>query len=186
MHGRDRLLQAFERSRLVAVDVMAELTPLGEPSEYVNLAPTTGPVPLMVPNQRPPEALPQEPEQSPIAVTVVEPDAEVEVEVEPAPAIDEPEATNEIDVPQVDSDDGIEQAPAVDDVDNTVLLMRDAHEVHDHDEDDAERKSAPVVALFGDDVDDDAESMDVASADGDPRGSVDDLFARLRASRADS
>src|SRR6476620_413164 len=55
MHGRDRLLQAFERSRLVAVDVMAELTPLGEPAEYVNLAPTTGPVPLMVPNQRPPD-----------------------------------------------------------------------------------------------------------------------------------
>lgn len=50
VHGRDRLLQAFERSRLVAVDVMAELTPLGEPSEYVNLSPTTGPVPLMVPN----------------------------------------------------------------------------------------------------------------------------------------
>ena len=50
MHGRDRLLQAFERSRLVAVDVMAELTPLGEPTEYVNLSPTTGPVPLMVPN----------------------------------------------------------------------------------------------------------------------------------------
>jgi hypothetical protein len=171
MHGRDRLLQAFERSRLVAVDVMAELTPLGEPSEYVNLAPTTGPVPLMVPNQRPPEASPQEPEQSPIAVTVVEPDAQVEVEVEvevvPAPTIDDP-------------------APEVDDVDNTVLLMRDAHEVHGHDERDADRKSAPVVALFGDDVDDDAESMDVTSADGGPRGSVDDLFARLRASRADS
>ena len=78
MHGRDRLLQAFERSRLVAVDVMAELTPLGEPAEYVNLAPTTGPVPLMVPNQRPTE----EPEQDlPIAVTVVEP----EVEPQPKP-----------------------------------------------------------------------------------------------------
>lgn len=65
VHGRDRLLQAFERSRLVAVDVMAELTPLGEPSEYVNLSPTTGPVPLMVPNMpRPPEratAAPSEP-----------------------------------------------------------------------------------------------------------------------------
>ncbi len=56
IHGRDRLLQSFERSRLVAVDVMAELTPLGEPSEYVNLSPTTGPVPLMLPNTpRPPE-----------------------------------------------------------------------------------------------------------------------------------
>ncbi|MFZ4720746.1 MAG: DivIVA domain-containing protein, partial [Ilumatobacteraceae bacterium] len=49
VHGRDRLLQAFERARLAAVDVMAEMTPLSEPNEYVNLSPTTGPVPLMVP-----------------------------------------------------------------------------------------------------------------------------------------
>src|SRR3954454_10025660 len=50
IHGRDRLLQAFERSRIAAVEVMAELTPLGEPSEYVNLTQTTGPVPMMVPS----------------------------------------------------------------------------------------------------------------------------------------
>ncbi len=50
VHGRDRLLQVFERARLVAVDVMADLTPLGEPDEYVSLSPITGPVPLMVPN----------------------------------------------------------------------------------------------------------------------------------------
>jgi DivIVA domain-containing protein len=49
IHGRDRLLQAFERARLVAVDVVAELSPLGEPEEYVDLTPTTGPVPIMVP-----------------------------------------------------------------------------------------------------------------------------------------
>jgi DivIVA domain-containing protein len=49
VHGRDRLLQAFERARLVAVDVVAELSPLGEPEEYVDLTPTTGPVPMMVP-----------------------------------------------------------------------------------------------------------------------------------------
>ena len=55
--GRDRLMQSFERARLVAVDVVAELQPLGEPDEYVNLAPTTGPVPVMVPNgPRPVEA----------------------------------------------------------------------------------------------------------------------------------
>ena len=53
IHGRDRLLQAFERARLVAVDVVAELTPLGEPDEYVNLSPTTGPVPMMVPDVAP-------------------------------------------------------------------------------------------------------------------------------------
>ena len=52
VHGRDRLLQAFERARLVAVDVTAELSPLGEPDEYVDLTPTTGPVPIMVPSGR--------------------------------------------------------------------------------------------------------------------------------------
>jgi DivIVA domain-containing protein len=55
--GRDRLMQSFERARLVAVDVVAELQPLGEPDEYVNLSPTTGPVPVMVPNSpRPAES----------------------------------------------------------------------------------------------------------------------------------
>jgi DivIVA domain-containing protein len=48
IHGRDRLVQAFERARLVAADVVAELTPLQEPDEYVDLTPTTGPVPLTV------------------------------------------------------------------------------------------------------------------------------------------
>ena len=52
VHGRDRLVQAFERARLVAADVVAELVPLGELSEYVNLSPTTGPVPVMVPASR--------------------------------------------------------------------------------------------------------------------------------------
>ncbi len=49
IQGRDRLMQSFERARLVAVDVVAELQPLGEPDEYVDLTPTTGPVPVMVP-----------------------------------------------------------------------------------------------------------------------------------------
>jgi DivIVA domain-containing protein len=152
MHGRDRLLQAFERSRLVAVDVMAELTPLGEPSEYVNLAPTTGPVPLMVPNQRQSE----EPVQDlPIAVVVVETEAVVAEEVV------------------------AEAAPVDDAVDTTVLLMRDAHEVHDHDERDDARQAAPVVALFGADDDDETEAVNETV-----NASVDDLFARLRAARA--
>ncbi len=53
MNGRDRLLQAFERARLVAVDVTAELQAIEAPTELVNLDPTTGPVPLMVPSERP-------------------------------------------------------------------------------------------------------------------------------------
>jgi DivIVA domain-containing protein len=173
MHGRDRLLQAFERSRLVAVDVMAELTPLGEPAEYVNLAPTTGPVPLMVPNQRHAD----EPPELPIAVTVVEVTDDVES--------DDVEVPVDVVVVEADVDDIAEASDAMveptieDDVDNPVLLMRDMHEVHDHDEHDDARKAAPVVALFG--SGDDDESIDDA-----PNASVDDLFARLRAARAES
>ena len=184
MHGRDRLLQAFERSRLVAVDVMAELTPLGEPSEYVNLAPTTGPVPLMVPNHRPTE----EPEQSPIAITVVEADVvevgdEAEDEAPAVEVVDESAAeAATVDQPVVvDVDKDVDKE--VDSDSNTVLLMRDIHEVHDHDERDDSRRSAPVVALFGGGDDDEA---DDESADETPNASVDDLFARLRAARAES
>ena len=182
MHGRDRLLQAFERSRLVAVDVMAELTPLGEPSEYVNLAPTTGPVPLMVPNQRPVE----EPPELPIAVTVVETSDDVAVDdgFDLIAVIDEI-AVVEMVVEEVVVDEPAETADTVDqtpedDVDNPVLVMRDTHEVHGHDERDKARKTAPVVALFGS-GDDDDESVDEG-----PTASVDDLFARLRAARAES
>jgi cell division septum initiation protein DivIVA len=179
MHGRDRLLQAFERSRLVAVDVMAELTPLGEPAEYVNLAPTTGPVPLMVPHRQVTDEPAPAPEpEMPIAVTIVEPDDEV--------AVDEPvEAAELVELAETDevaeTTDEIEPPPANDDVDNTVLLMRDIHEVHNHDERDDARKAAPVVALFG--GDDDEES---GAPDESQQGTVDDLFARLRAARAES
>jgi cell division septum initiation protein DivIVA len=48
-HGRERLLQVFERARLVAVDVTAELQAFAGPEEFVNFSPTTGPVPLVVP-----------------------------------------------------------------------------------------------------------------------------------------
>ncbi|MFW2335098.1 DivIVA domain-containing protein, partial [Ilumatobacter sp.] len=49
VHGRDRLLQVFERARLVAVDVTSELQSIDGPEEIVNFSPTTGPLPLMVP-----------------------------------------------------------------------------------------------------------------------------------------
>lgn len=54
VHGRDRLLQVFERARLVAVDVTSELKAIDSPDELVNLTPTTGPVPIMLPTERRP------------------------------------------------------------------------------------------------------------------------------------
>ncbi|MFM8946470.1 MAG: DivIVA domain-containing protein [Actinomycetota bacterium] len=48
-HGRDRLVQAFERARIATDDVLRDLSDVGEePAAYVNLAMTTGPIPIMV------------------------------------------------------------------------------------------------------------------------------------------
>jgi hypothetical protein len=117
----------------------------------------------MVPNQRPAA---EEPVQDlPVSVTVVEVD-----EVADASASDQANEIVSIEV--------VELEP-VEDADSTVLLMREMHEVHDHNELDDARKAAPVVALFGADDDDETGS------DG-PTATVDDLFARLRASQAES
>ena len=75
-------MQAFERARLVAVDVVAEMQPLGEPDEYVNLSPTTGPVPVMVANsERPPERTTAD--EAPVEDVTGEPAAEADEAVGP-------------------------------------------------------------------------------------------------------
>jgi DivIVA domain-containing protein len=48
VHGRDRLLEAFERARMVAIDVVAEISPLGSPEEYAEFEPT-GPLSMIPP-----------------------------------------------------------------------------------------------------------------------------------------
>ena len=82
IHGRDRLLQVFERARLVAVDVTTELKAVDSPDELVNLSPTTGPVPIMVPHQRRPEP---------------DPEPEPAVDIDSTDAIDVPDLTDTID-----------------------------------------------------------------------------------------
>jgi DivIVA domain-containing protein len=194
VHGRDRLVQAFDRARIAAVDVMSELTPLGEPSEYVNLAPTTGPVPIMVPASRPVVV-----EEVAVAEEVVVEDVVVEdVVVEDAVIED---AVIE-DVVVQDSatvvDDAAELAPMVDDdhtADNTVVLMRDTHDDHEsHTDHDDGATLAPVVSLFAGEIVQSAPEPEPAPAvaEAEPlteaevaptKRSVDDLFAKLRAAR---
>ena len=53
-HGRERLIQAFERARIAADDVLGDLEDAAdERSEFVNLANSTGPVPLVVQDDAP-------------------------------------------------------------------------------------------------------------------------------------
>jgi DivIVA domain-containing protein len=69
VHGRDRLLEAFERARMVAIDVVAEISPLGSPEEYAEFEPS-GPVPIVAPAPADDEA--SAPEDETLEVDIVE------------------------------------------------------------------------------------------------------------------
>ena len=217
VHGRDRLLQAFERARIAAVDVMAELTPLTEPQEFVNLAPTTGPVPLIVPaSELPPvrsqpAAEPVEEAAATVEPTVVEVEPAV-VEVEPAAEISAESTTVEPAAEPV-----VAEAPLRPRRDKVVQLPEPpAAAADESDEGSADAPAdtghiAPVVSLFAGEVEVPArhhlplppsapprlEAVEPATPDtadavepaapverAEPRTSVDDLFAKLRAARA--
>ena len=178
VHGRDRLLQAFDRARIAAVDVMAELAPLGEPAEYVNLSPTTGPVPIMVPASRP------MPVQDVVAEVLVEEaddstDDNVIVDAEP---IEVPEQIELIElIEQMEIVERNSHPLPVDDANATVVTMRDVHDDHgDHDDD---ATIAPVVSLFAGEIDVTAfnHAADIDETSAIVKPSVDDLFAKLRA-----
>jgi hypothetical protein len=170
VHGRDRMLQAFERARVSAVEVMAELTPMAEPSEYVNLSPTTGPVPIMVPASELPSGS---------ATPVVEPAPVVEPE-----AVVEPAATVDLDVSIDDLDDIVEEIIDESGPEPEPESVNEPADEHEH--------LAPVVSLFGQPTDTalaTEEPADTVPATDEPVTStsqVDDVFARLRASRTDA
>lgn len=185
VHGRDRLVNVFERARVAATDVLGELRPLDEPSEFVNLDPTTGPVPIMVPAQR----RPVEPEA---VVEVVEPEVVVEVV--------EPEAVVEaVEVEEVEPEVEPEIEPEIEAVAEPEVIVADADVATDDADDD--RPLATVVSLFAGEVEAPVKhepkvepkvepkhepKVEPAVDAEAPKSSVDDLFARLRASRAES
>jgi len=153
LHGRDRLMQSFERARLVAVDVVAELQPIGEPDEYVNLSPTTGPVPVMVPNS-------PRPAETPVMR------CDIDEPVEIVQAVDDT-IDDTIDVFPVEIDETIEQAMEADPTDATVEPATTDEVVEPVDQ------TEPETA-----VEHEAVEHEAVEARDDV---VVDLFARLRA-----
>ncbi len=187
VHGRDRLLQAFERSRLVAVDVISELVPLVEPDEYVDLSPTTGPIPVMKPNT-PRPGTPLVAVEPPIEVAVdvdivVEEASVVEAEfVEAEPTIDDEGAPDVDNAPTADADadaDAVVEPSAEVDaatIDEAEPMVDEAEPMVE-----VERvvDAAPVAET--------ELVVDAAPAAGtESKSSADDLFARLRAARTQS
>ncbi|MEO6653883.1 MAG: DivIVA domain-containing protein, partial [Ilumatobacteraceae bacterium] len=156
IHGRDRLMQVFERARLVAVDVTSELQSIDGPEEFVNLSPTTGPLPLMLPaTERPGDA-------------VARPDDDGDhldpVDVHVDEFVDEPvgEPTDEVDGTEV-------EAPDDDDDD-------------DHDDDTVpipatKPRDANVVSLFRDRPGGDGGGESDEPADAADEPDVDDVTA---------
>ena len=64
LHGRDRLMSAFERARIATESVLGELHDAhDEPETLVNLSPTTGPIPVVNPHHPSVGAYDQEAEQ---------------------------------------------------------------------------------------------------------------------------
>ena len=183
IHGRDRLLQAFERSRIAAVEVMAELTPLGEPNEYVNLQPTTGPVPIMVPSA----TMYMQPDRDDEDDENNDDSASEMMTVEITEVIIEDEIEIEIQA-EVDDEGRVIGLHVVEDRDDTVVSLPEPAPYDDSNDDD-DREPAQVVSLFAGEVDQPDATLDNATNDVDESAAehtVDDLFARLRAARADA
>lgn len=168
--GRDRLLQAFEQARVVAVEVQGELRDLGsDPDDFVNLAPTTGPVPVTRAARPAPAAAPS------VA-------GRVTLAVAPEPAVAEPEAVVE---PEPDVEPAVEPEPTPDEKGSDVVPSIDAPaDGSPAEADRPEAGPAPVVALFAGELSD-TPAMTSHVADEAPKPSVDDLFARLRAAKVD-
>lgn len=200
LHGRDRLMQSFERARLAAVDVVAELEPLGPPDEYVDLTPTTGPVPLTVPASRQPDSAsahrvsPAESGESGDATAEL---PTTDGATSGAPVDDDPA---EAVVPSnSESDDDAGGASVLDsDGDRAEAVDADgADAVEAVDESSASDESSATVVDESARIDDSSaagsETTDHAGAnagdtDGDNEGDDDvvvDLFARLRAETTD-
>ena len=89
LHGRDRLMNAFERARIASEDVIGGLTDAhDEPEFIVDLSPTTGPVPIV--NSEHPSVkvfdreeviAEEEPLDVPTTVVIFDHETEAEVEV---------------------------------------------------------------------------------------------------------
>ncbi len=180
IHGRDRLMQAFERARLVAVDVVSEMQPLGEPDEYVNLTPTTGPLPVMIANSpRPADGAANAEVTDPEVVDPEVTDSEVVgLHVVEDDAVADVEGT---DVEEADDDAAVDVLADVADDEVIDLEVEDAESATDATEDIEDIEEIEDRSTFGDVIDHEAGEPDAGVEEDDSSDVVVDLFARLRA-----
>ena len=194
LHGRDRLLNAFERARIASEDVINGLTDAhDEPEFIVDLSPTTGPVPIINPehpsvkpfNREEEEAVHEVVAQEELVEEIVE---ELVEAITPLEIIDEEQVHDELS----DADDELVVEPEV--ISEEVVHVDEVHEsavpVEESVEDDSQTN---VVSLFGrgrrvaevpeievEAPQDRVVAEPVAPVATKESSSVDDIFARLR------
>ncbi len=182
-HGRDRLLDAFQRARAAADEVVVEVGALQSATdEDFDLRPTTGPVPV-TPTARPPEPEAEAAGPEAAEVELVELVDEVEAEAVGGSTA-EPEAPAEIyDVeheapsePVIPTSEGFVVVEGVAPLEDTTVIAMPERD-SSGDEPPGEGPVAPVVSLFAGEVD---------RVSGEPRDEVGDIFAKLRAASAET
>ncbi len=143
LHGRDRLMNAFERARIASEDVIGGLTDAhDEPEFIVDLSPTTGPIPIVNPEHPSVKLFDREEE-------IVEPEVVTEIAIVDAAPVSI--FNHEVETEIVDVLDAIEEASVVIEIDHN------DHPVHvavdeSTTEIDNEATDSPqtnVVSLFG-------------------------------------
>ncbi|MFM8857244.1 MAG: DivIVA domain-containing protein [Actinomycetota bacterium] len=179
-HGRERLVHAFERARATTDDVLRDLIqPADEPTAFVNLAPTTGPVPVIVQADdierleaiRPPSSAPDFPSDEQIIDEQESEDNAVqlsddsETDEETRQSVGHIVTEISLEEVSVDEDDEIEHEP----VSNVVPLFSRAESRAVE-----ARRSKPVVD------DTPAEQSDKARRESRPKIDAGDIFERLR------
>lgn len=209
LHGRDRLLNAFERARLASEDVINGLTEAhDEPEFIIDLSPTTGPVPVINPEH--PSVKPFDREVSEDEISVVEVALEETVIFDHDTAVITEEIIEEnsnmetVISPVVEEVVAIEPEVVVEEEIAPTATETTMHPVHDVAVDDSEVDNAEqtnVVSLFGrgrrtNDVPEVAEDsieviqevpeveevLEIVEAPTrTPMPGVDDIFAKLRA-----
>ncbi|MGD9705849.1 MAG: DivIVA domain-containing protein [Acidimicrobiia bacterium] len=186
--GRERLVQAFERARLVTADVLGEITELADESDdTMSFGPITGPVPLTSPER----SAPAEPSQSPGADAASEAsasEASGDVVVEPAPELHVIQAEDDVELVVVVSPPSEPLAPVValfaGEIDTAEIgtARIDTTEI-----DTGEIEITEIELAVAEIEIAEIELAEEGAQDGPlvVKPSVDDLFARLKASRAD-
>ena len=110
LHGRDRLMNAFERARIASEDVIGGLTDAhDEPEFIVDLSPTTGPIPIVNPEHPSVKVFDREEE-------IVEPEVVTEVAIVDAAPVNI--FNHEVETEIVDVLDAIEEASVVVEIDH--------------------------------------------------------------------